>query len=77
VANGIRLLISGVAGVATIFLTIVVFEMAGSLYWASSLRSIPGLAGIVLGVVVFQRCRKALARRYAPDEMVREVRRLK
>ncbi|GAA4568697.1 hypothetical protein [Planotetraspora kaengkrachanensis] len=76
-SNGIRLLISGVAGVATIFLTIFVFELAGSLHWASPANSIPGLAGIILGVVAFQQCRKTLARSFAPDELVRESRRLK
>jgi hypothetical protein len=69
-SHGIRLLISGTAGIAVLFLTLTMFVLfLGSAHWSSPVSSIPGLTSLILGVVTFRRCRLVLARRYAPDEL--------
>lgn len=73
-SSGVRLLISGVAGFATILLSLIVGVLAGSNHWPGPLSGIPLWGGLVLGIVVR---RLALMRRYAPHEMVGELPRLK
>jgi hypothetical protein len=69
-SHGIRLLISGTAGIGALFLTLTVFVLfLGSAHWSSPVSSIPGLTSLILGVVTFKRCQLLLTRRYAPDEL--------
>lgn len=69
-SHSMRLLISGAAGVGALFLTLSLFVLLlDSAHWSSPQSSLPGITALILGVVTFRRCRLALARRYAPDEL--------